>query len=263
MRTAEVRMIVLYDNPFSPFARKVRMALQFKDVAYESIDALALAEQARLRAVNRRAEVPVLIDGDVAVADSADIVAYLEDRYPAPALMPSSPALRVVARRWQRLADTVLDAIVHDVSLWTWPTHRRADAPPAGLVEAGLRDAQALLGELDRALGANDFVCGAPSVADLALFPHVSSLKLLGVSLLPFANVVRWNASLRSLPCVRSDLAYVRRSAAEKFAPGASPYEAEKVVWRGDRIEWLLANGFGDWLWSELASGRAVVPRST
>jgi glutathione S-transferase len=255
-------MVILYDNPFSPFARKVRMALQFKEVAWESIDALALAEQDRLHGVNRRAEVPVLVDGDVTVVDSADIVAYLEDRFPTPALMPSSPALRARARRWQRIADVVLDAIVHDVSLWTWPTHHRADAPPPGLIEAGMRDAETLLGAFDRELGANDFVCGAPSVADLALFPHVSSLKVLGAPLTAFANVVRWNARLRTLPCVRSDLDHVRRSAVEKFAPGASPYEAEKVVWRGDRIEWLLAHGFRDWFWSELASGRAIVPAS-
>jgi glutathione S-transferase len=255
-------MIVLYDNPFSPFARKVRMTLAFKDVPYQSIDALALAEHARLHAVNRRAEVPVLADGDVTVVDSADIVAYLEDRFPAPALMPSSPALRATARRWQRLADSVLDAIVHDVSLWTWPTHHRSDAAPAGLLEAGQRDLGIVLSQLDGALEAKDFLCGAPSIADLALFPHLSSLKLLGFSLEPFANVVRWNASMRTLPCVRADLDYLRRSAIEKFAPGASPYEAEKVVWRGDRIEWLLANGFGEWFWSELSSGRAVVPKS-
>ena len=97
-------MIVLYDNPFSPFARKVRMALGFKEVPYESIDALALVEHARLHTVNRRAEVPVLVDGDVTVVDSADIVAYLEDRFPTPSLLPPSPADRATARRWQRVA---------------------------------------------------------------------------------------------------------------------------------------------------------------
>jgi glutathione S-transferase len=255
-------MIVLYDNPFSPFARKVRMTLQFKEVPYESIDALALAEHARLHAVNRRAEVPVLVDREVTVVDSADIVAYLEDRFPTPALLPSSPALRATARRWQRVADTVLDAIIHDVSLWTWPTHRRTDAPPTGLLEAGHRDLEIVLAEFDHALGPNDFLCGTPSVADVALFPHLSSVKLLGLPMEAFPNVLRWNVRMRTLPCVRSDLDYVRRSAIEKFAPGASPYEAEKVVWRGDRIEWLLVHGFRDWFWSELASGRAVVPRS-
>ena len=51
------------------------------------------------------------------------------------------------------------------------------------------------------------------------------------------------------------------RSAIEKFGSGRSPYEGEKIVWRGDRIVWLLAHGFQDWLLSELAHGRAVFPR--
>jgi hypothetical protein len=65
---------------------------------------------------------------------------------------------------------------------------------------------------------------------------------------------------MRALPVVRADLESVKRSAIEKFGAGASPYEAEKVVWRGDRIEWLLAHGFHDWFQAELAAGRAVIP---
>lgn len=67
---------------------------------------------------------------------------------------------------------------------------------------------------------------------------------------------------MRALPVVRADLDCVKRSVIEKFSAGASPYEAEKVVWRGDRIEWLLAHGFQAWFHSELQSGRAVVPRA-
>ena len=145
-------MITLYDNPFSRFARKVRMVLQFKGVAFQSIDALAVAAREGLLAVNPRAEVPVLVDGDVNIVNSADIVTYLEDRFPTPTLLPSEPELRAQARSWQRIADTVLDAIIHDISLWAWPTHRRTDEPPAGLLEAGRRDLDALLAELEKAL---------------------------------------------------------------------------------------------------------------
>lgn len=111
-------MITLYDNPFSPFARKVRMVLHRKEVVFDSIDALALAEQPRLAALNPGAEVPVLVCGDLAVANSAEIVAYLDDRFPQPTILPGSAAQRARARSWQRLADTAVDAIVHDVSLW-------------------------------------------------------------------------------------------------------------------------------------------------
>ena len=256
------RMVTLHDNPFSPFARKVRMALDFKQVAFQSIDALALGEHERLMAVNPRGEVPVLIDGELTVVGSADIAAYLEDRFPTPTLLPSSPELRAKARSWQRMADSVLDAIIHDISLWTWPTHRRPDQPPAGLLEAGQRDLGKVLAQLEAALDSRGFVCGDLSIADLALFPHISSLKPLGV-LLDAANlpkVLRWNREMRTLPIVKADLEWVKRNALEKFASGASPYEGEKIVWRGDRIEWLLAHGFEAWLRSELSAGRAVVP---
>jgi glutathione S-transferase len=254
-------VLTLYDNPFSPFARKVRMVLELKAVAFQSIDALARDEHARLAEVNPRAEVPALVDGDVTVVGSADIVCYLEDRFPKPPVFPTTAALRAKARAWQRIADTVFDAIVHDISLWTWPTHRRTDAPPAGLVEAGRRDLGRILTDLETALGGEGFVCGGLSIADLALFPHVSSLKLLGVSLDPFPRVLRWSREMRALPSVRADLDAVKRAVAEKFGSGASPYEAEKVVWRGDRIEWLLARGFQDWFLEELRAGRAIVPR--
>jgi hypothetical protein len=62
---------------------------------------------------------------------------------------------------------------------------------------------------------------------------------------------------------VRADLEHLKRSLAEKFGSGSSPYEAEKVVWRGDRIEWLLARGFAGWFRAELESGRAIIPGST
>ena len=60
-------MLTLYDNAFSPFARKVRMVLRFKGLQYRSVDALALDARDHLVSVNPRAEVPVLVDGDVTV----------------------------------------------------------------------------------------------------------------------------------------------------------------------------------------------------
>ena len=256
-------MLTLYDNPFSPFARKVRMVLRFKGLKFQSIDALAVSERNRLAEVNPRAEVPVLVDGAVAVADSADIVSYLEDRFPNPAVFPASPELRARARRWQRIADGVLDAIIHDISIWTWPTHSRSDSPPEGLLEAGRRDLLEILGDLEDSLDASGFVCGDLSIADLSLFPHVSSLKPLGVLLDPSAHskLLRWNREMRAQAFVQEDLDHVKRSAVAKFAAGRSPYEGEKIVWRGDRIEWLLAHGFHDWLFAEIAGGRATVPR--
>ena len=76
-------MIKLYDSAFSPFARKVRIALEYKGLNYEAVDALLRSNHAALKAVNGRIEVPVLVDGDVVVVNSADIISYLDHRYPA------------------------------------------------------------------------------------------------------------------------------------------------------------------------------------
>jgi glutathione S-transferase len=46
----------LYDNPFSPFARKVRMVLAYKGLDFERIDALALDQHDALLRANPRAE---------------------------------------------------------------------------------------------------------------------------------------------------------------------------------------------------------------
>lgn len=256
-------MITLHDNPFSPFARKVRLVLAYKGLAVATIDALARTNHDGLRTVNPRAEVPVLIDGDVTVVNSADIVAYLEHRYATPPVLPSHPAARVTARAWERLADGVFDAILHDISIWTWPTHRRDDRPPAGLLEAGFRDIGAILEQMESALRDQEYLCGALSIADFALFPHVSSLKPLGMMLDErYPQLSAWNRRLRGLAVVQQDLEYVKRAARDRFVDGPSPYEGERIVWRGDRIEWLFHNGFADWWYAEYRAGRAVVPGS-
>jgi glutathione S-transferase len=252
----------LYDNAFSPFAHKVRLALRAKGLEFERVDALAKEHLPELRRVNLRAEVPVLVDGELVVRNSADILAYLEHRYPSPALYPADPALRVKAREWERLADTVFDAILHDASLWIWPTLARTDTPPSGLLAAARTDILALYERLDRAIGEHEFIAGdTPSIADLALLPHLSGAKSIGA---PFdrqryPNVARWCSRLRALPFVRQESEDLRR-AVEALLADPKRYETVKVVWRGDRIEWLFQKGFVDFWLAEVGAGRVIVP---
>ena len=127
----------LLDSPFSPFARKVRMVLEHKGLAFDTIDALLKSNHDVLHAANSRLEVPALIDGDITVINSADIVAYLEHRYPQQPVYPEEPAERVTARAWERTADTLIDAaryatwlavtpVLAAVLLTVWPSFRRS-----------------------------------------------------------------------------------------------------------------------------------------
>ena len=67
-------------RPFSPFCWRTRMALAHKGLSAESIPWRFTEKQAI--APHHSEKVPVLIDGETAVADSWAIASYLEDNYP-------------------------------------------------------------------------------------------------------------------------------------------------------------------------------------
>src|SRR5688572_12069645 len=103
---------VLYTSWFSTFARKAALGLELKGLSYEAVDALERNFRPQLQRLNSRIEVPVLVDNDVTIVNSSDILQYLEWQYPTPALYPVSIADRVVARALERLADQRFDPIV-------------------------------------------------------------------------------------------------------------------------------------------------------
>jgi glutathione S-transferase len=254
-------MITLYDNAFSPFARKVRMVLEHKQLPFEAFDGLAAENHARLAKVNPRVEVPVLVDGDLVVVNSPQIVAYLEQRYPARPLYPADPAVRVAALAWERIADTLFDAITHDASNggFGFPGGTR----PKGLLEAAREDLAPIYADLERTLATDDreFLCSALSIADLALFPHMTAVRFLDIAFdgATHPRLLAWYKRLRQHRVCRADL-----ERTQKFLRDLGPnlQRPAKIVWRGDRIEWIHARGFHEWFFEEIRQGRVAWPRA-
>jgi glutathione S-transferase len=250
-------MMTLYDNAISPFARKVRMVLDWKGLAPDVIDGLDKRNHDKLAAVNGRVEVPTLVDGGVTVINSSDIVAYLEHKYPAKSVYPADPGRRVRARAWERCADTVVDAILVNLSYWL--LNVRPDAMPAGLREKAQADLDQVYAALERDLAGRDFVCGEFSIADIALFPHLISVQLMKVPYSPTAHpkLTAWMKRLREIPAVQGDLARARAFMANLAGQN---FERMKIFWRGDRIEWMLASGQHKWFINEIESCRTIWP---
>ncbi len=253
-------MMTFYDNAFSPFARKVRLVLEHKKLDFESVDGLMPEGRAALARLNSRVEVPVLQDDDLVVLNSADIVAYLEHRYPRRPVYPADPALRVQARAWERTADTLVDAIAHDVAVGG-PAFPEG-APPAGVNEAAREDLEVVYGDLERALDGREYLCGDLSIADLAMFPHMTAVRFLNLSFDGAARprLLAWYKRMRGLDICRADL---ERAGAWLNAYMANPPKVEHAVWRGDRIEWILAHGFHGWFFDQVRAGRVAWPRRT
>ncbi len=250
-------MITLYDNAFSPFARKVRMVLEHKGLPFEAIDGLTAANHERLAAVNPRREVPTLVDGDLVVVNSPQIVAYLEQRYPERPIYPADPATRAAALSWERIADTLLDAITHDASNggFGFPD----DSRPAGLLEAARTDLAPVYTALERSLEGREFLCGALSIAELALFPHLTAVKFLDIAFdgTTHPRLLAWYKRLRQHDVCRADL---ERTQAFLRGVGPTLQRPTRIIWRGDRIEWMLARGFHEWFFAEVRAGRIGFP---
>jgi glutathione S-transferase len=250
---------ILYTSWLSPFARKVAIGLELKGLAYEEIDALQREFSLELRRVNPRGEVPVLLDDELLIVNSSDILQYLDWQYPQPALYPEANAERVAARALERLADHRLDPIVVDCSFWHWAA--RSDQPPEGLRAAGQRDLDVTLMRLEAALETRPkpWPFGRPGVVECAFFPNLVGLKPLGFELdgSRFPSVARWLEVMREHPVFAHDRK--RTAAFLKTLPSAG-YERTRLFWSGDRLEWLFARGFYPWFAGEIESARVAFP---
>jgi glutathione S-transferase len=250
---------VLYTSWFSTFARKVALGLELKGLAYEAVDALTRDFRDELKRANPRAEVPVLLDEELVVVNSSDILQYLDWGYPMPPLYPPSIADRVTARALERLADHRFDPLVVDCSFWHWAD--RDDQPPPGLLEAGQGDLDATLQQLERELAARPkpWPFDTPGIVECAWFPNLIAAQPLGFTIdaAKYPSVLEWLSAMRAHPVFANDR---KRTAAFLKKLSSSNHERKRLFWSGDRLEWLFAHGFHDWFANEIKAGRVAFP---
>jgi glutathione S-transferase len=126
----------LYSLPLSPYAARVRGAIYAKMLDVEIVPPPADRSSAEFRALNPAGRIPILIlDDGTALPESAVIVEYLDDAFPAPALRPRSAkdAARV------RLITTVADLYVMQVLM-----------PIFYVLDAGSKDEAVVAAEFDK-----------------------------------------------------------------------------------------------------------------
>ncbi|MFM9968483.1 MAG: glutathione S-transferase N-terminal domain-containing protein [Burkholderiales bacterium] len=101
----------LIGNDASPFARKVRIVLAEKKIEYEYETNDPWGDKSAIWGKNPLAQVPVLLlEDDTPIFDSRVIVEFLDNASPRGKLIPSDNRERIEVRRWEALADGVLDA---------------------------------------------------------------------------------------------------------------------------------------------------------
>ena len=74
-------MIVLYDKPECPFCYRVRVALAFLGVDYELRAYDTEENQQQWSALTPGKTVPIMVDGDLVIYESAVMLEYLQDKF--------------------------------------------------------------------------------------------------------------------------------------------------------------------------------------
>ncbi|MCM2290304.1 MAG: glutathione S-transferase [Sulfuritalea sp.] len=97
----------------SPYVRKIRIVLAEKKIDYDFVLDSPWEAGNQVAALNPLGKVPVLIlDDDSTLFDSRVIAEYLDAVAPNNRLIPASGRERISVKRWEALADGVLDAAV-------------------------------------------------------------------------------------------------------------------------------------------------------
>ena len=151
----------------SPYTRKVRIVLAEKKIDYDfEIDNPWKAD-AKAAKLNPLGKVPaLLLDDGRTLFDSRVIVGFLDNASPISRLVPAENRERVEARRWEALADGVLDAGV----LARLENQREAKLRSAPWIERQMGKVRAGLAAMDSELGDKPWCAGnGYTLADIAV----------------------------------------------------------------------------------------------
>ena len=173
-------------GPGSPYVRKVLAVCEMKGVPYRLDPIVPFFGDDRFSELNPLRRIPVYIDDEVSVSDSTVICEYLEERYPSPALLPSTPAERARARWIEEFADTRIG----DVFIWRifyeavinpfiWQKPRDKEKI-ARIVAEELPE---VMGHLEKLAPADGFLFGAVSIADISVAVSFRNLMWARVEL--------------------------------------------------------------------------------
>ena len=184
--------IILYDCATAPSPRRARILLAEKGIVFETVQVdLRTKEQLSdaFRAINPQCTVPALrTEEGVLLTDNAAITAYLEARYPQPALLGSTPADKAEIASWHwRVEFEGLLAIAEALRNSAPAMVNRALPGPVDyaqipeLAQRGLSRVQQFFDMLDKHLEGRDFIA-----AD-----QFSIVDITAVVAVDFARVVR------------------------------------------------------------------------
>jgi GST-like protein len=178
----------------TPNSLKVPIALEEMGLGYQLIP-VNLRQGAQksdaFKAMNPNGKVPVLVDRDVVVSESAAILVYLAEK--SGQLLPADAAQR--GKVFEQLFFHASGVSAAFLQAFLSP---QPEARAKALVEV-----DRVLGVLDHGLKSHRYVAGDTySIADIAHFGWIWRHQAVGASLDKFPLLTRWHTEMMSRPAV-------------------------------------------------------------
>ena len=167
-----MKPLLVIGSYLSPYVRKVLVCLEIKGIAYEVDHIVPFFGDDRFSRLSPLRRIPVLVDGDLVLSDSSVICQYIDDKEPAPALLPSDIRDRARARWLEEFADTRMGDV------FIWRLFNQIAIRPSVWGEKGDRelvdrtlkeDVPAVLDYLEAEAPVEGFRFGTLSLADIAI----------------------------------------------------------------------------------------------
>ncbi len=198
----------LYTFFRSSASYRVRIALNLKGLEYEHVPVHLRrggGEQfsPEYKAKNPQALVPALEDGGRILTQSLAIIEYLEERYPAPPLLPKEPADRALVRAMALAIACEVHPIQNlRVLNYLKSEFKLGDAETNRWAQHWIGLGFAALEEMVRAAPKRGKFCfgDAPTLADLCLVPQLSNARRFGCDLSAYPTLVQIDAHCGTLP---------------------------------------------------------------
>ena len=196
----------LYGSLVSPYVARIALAAELKGISLEPQPPPGGGlKSAEFLALNPIGKMPALSVGDECLAESMVIMDYLEDAYPAPALLPADALSRAKARLLGRIIDLYVMSATRPLFAGLDPSKRNEEELKAGK-EAYLKGLAQLEHFMDQGPCA---VGGNLGYADCAM---LQCLQLMGIIAArhdiadPYAGLPKlsaWWQHMRTLPASR------------------------------------------------------------
>ncbi|BCL34646.1 glutathione S-transferase family protein [Nostoc sp. MS1] len=191
-------MIKLYGYELSGNSYKAKLMLSVLGLDYEwvKVDLMAGAhKQPDFLALNPFGQVPLLVDGDIVLADAQAILVYLARQYGGESWLPLEAEAMSRVVRW--LSTTAGEVRQGPESVRLYHLFKATSIN----LERSLQKSEFILTQLNNHLANQEWLeLGRPTIADIAVFPYIALAGDGKIDLNPYPNVLTWINRVKNLP---------------------------------------------------------------